>query len=74
VRGLYFSAKIDDQRTLYLAPLTDRHLAMAEPLENIDGYFLFEKRGEGDLADIEIIAHIPTEDGVLRLRGLLGMS
>jgi hypothetical protein len=74
MEGLYFTAKLDDERTLFLAPLTDRHLAAAEPLDHIDGYFLFERRGTGDFADIEIIAHVPTEDGVLRLRQMLGMS
>jgi hypothetical protein len=73
MEGFYFSMKIDDERTLYLAPLTDRHLAAAEPLDSIAGYFLFEQRGTGDFADIRIIAHVPTEDGALRLRQMLGM-
>ena len=49
-------------------------LFRSEPLDRIDGYFLFEQRGTGDFADIEIIAHVPTEDGVLRLRRMLGMT
>ena len=74
MEGFYFTVKLDDERTLYLAPLTNRHLAAAEPLDNIDGYFLFEQRGAGDFADIRIIAHVPTDDGALRLRHMLGMT
>jgi hypothetical protein len=71
---MYFTIKLDKDRMLCLAPLTDRQIAAAEPLDRIDGYFLFEQGGTGDFADIEIIAHVPTESAVLRLRAMLGMT
>jgi hypothetical protein len=37
------------------------------------GYFLFEKTGDGDLAEIEILAHAMSEDAAFRLKEMLNM-
>lgn len=72
---LYFSVNLDTDRTLCLAPLTDRRLAMAgQELPDTSGYFLFEQHGEGDFARIEILAHVISDDGVSRLRDQFNMS
>lgn len=71
----YFSVTLDNERTLCLAPLSDRYLSMSgQEISDPSGYFLFEKRGTGDLADIEIIAQALSEDAALRLRSMLNMD
>ena len=72
----YFSVSLDNnERTLCLAPLSDRYLSMSgQEISDPSGYFLFEKRGTGDLADIEIIAQALSEDAALRLRSMLNMD
>jgi hypothetical protein len=71
----YFTVNLDNERTLYLAPLTDRRIAMAGiDVGDTSGYFLFEKCGTGDLASIEVIARVLTEDAALRLRDMLNMA
>lgn len=73
--GLYFSVNIDAERTLCLAPLTDRRLSMSgQEIENAGGYFLFEQCGSGDFADVEIIAHVVSEDAVQRLKEMFRMA
>lgn len=71
----YFSVNIDADRTLCLAPLTDRRLGMSgQQIEDLSGYFLYEQHGTGDAASIEIIAKVLTEDAALRLRDMFQMS
>ena len=42
----YFSKALDNYRTLCLAPLTERRLAEpGQEIQDVSGYFLFEKRG-----------------------------
>lgn len=38
------------------------------------GYFLFEKRGSGEQAEIEIIARVESEEAAFRLRELLNLD
>lgn len=71
----YFSVNIDSDRTLCVAPLTDRRIGMSgQEIDDPSGYFLFEKQGTGDFANIEIIAKVLTEDAALRLRDMFQMS
>ena len=72
---LYFSVNLDDERTLCLAPLTDRRLSMsAQEIDDTSGYFLYEQRGSGEFATIEIIAKIISDDAVMRIREAFNMS
>jgi hypothetical protein len=72
---LYFSVPLEDDRLLCLAPLTERRLEMAgQDLEDTSGYFLYEQRGEGDRATVEIIAHVVSPEGAMRLRDMFKMS
>lgn len=69
----YFSVNIDNDRTLCLAPLTDRKIAMSgQEIADTSGYFLFETRGS-DERGVEIIAHVVSEDAVFRLREAFNM-
>lgn len=71
---LYFSVNLGDERTLCLTPLTDRNLAMSgQEIENLSGYFLFEKCGTGEFATVEIIAQIVSADAVLRISEAFNM-
>lgn len=75
MEGFYFSAPIDDERTLCLAPMTDRRLAMAtEEIRDASGYFLYELNGSGESARVEIIARIVSEDAAYRLRDMLNLE
>ena len=72
---LYYSVNIDAERTLCLAPITDRRLAMAgQEIADTSGYFLYEQQGSGDFASIEILAHIVSAAGVQRIRETFNMS
>jgi len=71
----YFSAQIDNETTLCIAPLTDRRLELSgEEIEDASGYFLFATRGGGDPTDVEILARVPSEEAAWRLRGMLGLE
>jgi len=70
----YFSAQIGDEKTLCLAPLSDRRIDMSgQSISDPSGYFLYEQRGSGDMAEVEILAHLLSEDAAFRLRELLGL-
>ncbi len=71
----YFSVNLDDERTLCLAPLTDRWLAMSgQEIANPSGYFLYERRGSDELCGVEIIAHVVSEEAAFRLRDMFNMA
>jgi hypothetical protein len=71
----YFSVRLDNRRTLCVAPLTDRRIAMSgQEIPDSSGYFLFEKRGSGDMAEIEILAQATSEDAAFRLRDMFKMT
>lgn len=71
----YFTVNLDEERTLCLAPLTNRKLALVEDeIEDPSGYFLFECRGRGERATIEIIAKVHSEEAVFRLRDIFKMG
>ena len=71
----YFSVSLGDNRTLCLAPITDRWIAMSgENVADPSGYFLFEKHGSDEFGGIEIIARVVSEDAVFRLREMFKMT
>lgn len=71
----FFSAKIDEERTLFLAPLTERRKQHAgQRLDETSGYFLYEMHGQGDEAEIEIIARIDDDEAALRLKEILKLE
>jgi hypothetical protein len=69
----YFSVNLDNDRTLYIAPLTDRKIALSgEEIADPSGYFLFEAHSSDDSA-IEIIARVQSEEAAFRLRDMFKM-
>lgn len=71
----YFTARLDDKRTLVLAPLSDRRIEHSgQHLNDTSGYFLYEQHGNSDDAAIEILAQAVSEYAALRLREMLRMS
>jgi hypothetical protein len=72
---LYFSVNLDNDRTLCIAPLTERRIAMSDQeLTDTSGYFLFEQRNSETLDNVEIIAQVISEEAALRLREMLKMT
>ena len=75
MEGLYFSAPVDDERTLCLAPMTDRRLSMAsQDVPDTSGYFLYELIGTGETARVEIIARVISDEAIHRLREMIRLD
>ena len=73
--GFYLSIRLDEGHTLCIAPLTNRNIALSgQEIEDISGYFLFEKRGPEGTGDVEVIAHLLSEDAALRVGRMFNMS
>lgn len=71
----YFSATLDNERTLHLAPLTNRIIEESgQDLPDTGGYFLFERRHSDGLPKVEIIAQAISEEAAFRLRDMLSMA
>ena len=71
---LYFSVNLEDGRTLCLAPLTDRRIALSgEEIADTSGYFLFENDGRQGSERVEVLAQVLSEEAALRLRDMLCM-
>lgn len=71
----YFSVSLDNNRTLCLAPLTDRKIEMSGlQLEDSSGYFLYENHHSNDFSGIEVLAHIMSEDAVMKIKSIFKME
>ena len=70
----YFSTE-STGRSLCLAPLTQRQIAMSgDEITDTSGYFLFERRRTGEKEVIDVIAHVLTDEAALRLKAMFGME
>lgn len=71
----YFTLSLGNNRTLHLAPLTDRLIAESgQELSDAGGYFLFERRHDDAPGRVEIIAQVLSEEAAFRLRDMLAMA
>jgi hypothetical protein len=71
----YFTATLDNGRTLYLAPLTSRVIAESgQSVPDASGYFLFERDRSSRSHRVQIIAQVVSEEAALRLRDMLSMT
>ena len=71
----YYSVDIDCNRTLCLSELTDRLIFLSgQDIKERDGYFLYERRRRGNIVDIEVIAHVLSDEAALRLGQALNMK
>jgi hypothetical protein len=70
----YYTATIESNRTLCLSSLTDRLISLCgEEINDASGYFLYERRTRGDIVDVELIAHVLSDDAAMRLREAFNM-
>lgn len=71
----YFSAKVDAETTLCIAPLTSKRIELSgQEIEDPSGYFLYETTGDSDPDGVEILARITSEEAALRLRRMLALE
>lgn len=71
----YFSAQLDNDTTLCLAPLTDRRIEQSgEDVADVSGYFLYSLRGSDGPQDVEILAHVRSEEAAWRLKAMLKLE
>jgi hypothetical protein len=71
----YFSAKVDTDTTLCIAPITNKRVELSgQEIVDRSGYFLFQTRGNGDPGEVEIIARLESEDAVFRLKDMLSLK
>ena len=72
--NFYFSANLDNDRTLCLAPLCERFLAASgQEITDPGGYFLYERRAS-DPDSVRIIAQVVSDEAALELRGMLNLA
>lgn len=71
----YFTANIDNETTLCLAPMSSARVAdSGQEIEDTSGYFLYETRRTNDLSEVTIIARVVSEDAALQLSRMLNME
>jgi hypothetical protein len=71
----YFSAKIDTDTTLCIAPITDRRVELSgQQVSDRSGYFLYQTRGNGEPREVEIFARLESEEAALRLKDMLSLK
>jgi hypothetical protein len=71
----YFSVNLAEDRTLCLAPLTERRISLAnQQITDSSGYFLYETRGSGENASVEVIAQVFSEEAAFLLRDQFHMD
>lgn len=72
--NLYYTATIGNNRMLCLSQLTDRLISLSgQEIGDTSGYFLYERRTRGDIVDIEVIAHVLSDEGAGQLRQVFNM-
>lgn len=71
----YFSAQIDKDTTLCIAPLTNKRIDLSgQQIGDPSGYFLYQTRGGGEPGEVEILARLESEEAALRLRNMLSLK
>jgi hypothetical protein len=71
----YFSAKVDSDTTLCIAPITKKRLELSgQDIGDPSGYFLYQTKGGGEPGDVEIIARLESEEAALKLKDMLALK
>jgi len=71
----YFSANVDNETTLHIAPLTDEKIDLSgQVLNDRSGYFLYETRHSQQPTGVRIIAQVLSEDAALELSRILKLA
>jgi hypothetical protein len=70
----YFSANLDNNRILCIAPLSNRRIEYSgERLDDVSGYFLFEANRDPEPHSTRILARIVSEEAAIELSEMLNM-
>jgi hypothetical protein len=71
----YFSANLDNETTLCIAPLTDRRLALSgQEIPDVSGYFLYATRKSEEPNEVRIMAKLLSEEAAFELSRMLNMD
>ena len=72
---LYFSAKIDSNRSICLSVLSDKMLEFVTE-DDLDPscYYLYEIFGANGVRSVEILASVPSDEAAMRLSSMMGLS
>lgn len=71
----YFSAQVDGDTTLCIAPLTDKRIELSgQSIDDPSGYFLYQVRGGAEPDEVEILARLESEEAALRLKDMLALK
>jgi hypothetical protein len=71
----YFSAQIDSDTTLCIAPLTNKRIELSgQQIEDPSGYFLYQTRGGGEPGEVQILARLESEEAALKLKDMLALK
>lgn len=75
MNGYYLSKRLDNERLLCVAPLSNRNIALSgQEVDDPSGYFLFEKHGSDDNYGVTILAHLVSEEAALQMGMMLEMA
>lgn len=70
----YYSRTIDNDMSLRISPLTNVQARTAGPeFEETGGYFLYQARNS-DPHNVEVLAHVCSDEAAFRLSRLLGLE
>jgi hypothetical protein len=71
----YFSARLDSETTLCIAPLTDKRIELSgQEIEDASGYFLYQTRGGGEPSEVQILARLESEEAAFWLKDMLSLE
>jgi len=71
----YFSARVDSETTLCVAPISDKRVELSgQEIEDRSGYFLYKVKGGSEVHEVEIIARVVSEEAAIHLSELLSMQ
>jgi hypothetical protein len=75
MEGFFLTVQLSDGRSLCVSPLSDRRVKQSgQQLDDLSGYFLYEKKIRGHIEEVEVMARVLTEEAALRLAEMLGMG
>ena len=71
----YFSAQVDSDTTLCIAPLTEKRIELSgQKIADSSGYFLYQIKGGAEPDEVEIFARLESEEAALKLKNMLALK
>ena len=71
----YFSARVDNDTTLCIAPLTRKRVELSgQQIDDLSGYFLYQTRGGGEPGEVGNPRPARVEEAALRLKDMLSLK